>query len=462
VLVDGCASGAGYRFSLPNARFMPNPSTASLDLAPPADGRAIALVGVRAWASTRFAGSGVQIEGSIDVTDAAWTYANALGDALSAVDPVSAMSMTQPATRLRLVLRCRQSDRPRSLRTDGNTCYLNDPTPLELRGIEVTLSEDTPPSGSAVGGTLLGSEPVSGVRSVDYSITDGESGLARIEVVIGDTVVASRELTGRCSYADFTACPTLDRDTLSIDTRNVPDGGHVLALRIFDAAGNRQDVQVQAVDVQNSPRSPGAAGGGLAKLTAGFTGSSRSSVIVPFGRQVTVRGRLKRLSGAGLAKAQVEVFERSVRPGAKEVSVGRARTRSDGTFTYTLARGRPSRSVRLAYGSTASSGPLQVRVRAASTLKATLRGILVRFSGRVLSRPLPARGKIVKLQGKAPGFPWSRFVTLRTDRHGRFAGSYRLRAHRPGVKVQIRVVVPTERGYPYLSYHGRPVTLKVR
>jgi hypothetical protein len=88
---------------------------------------------------------------------------------------------------------------------------------------------------------------------------------------------------------------------------------------------------------------------------------------------------------------------------------------------------------------------------------------LVRFSGRVLSRPLPVRGKTVKLQGKAPGYAWSKpFAALRTDRRGRFAGSYRLHARRPGVKIQIRVVVPTERGYPYLSYHGRPATLRVR
>ena len=79
----------------------------------------------------------------------------------------------------------------------------------------------------------------------------------------------------------------------------------------------------------------------------------------------------------------------------------------------------------------------------------TLHGTLVRFSGRVLSRPLPAAGKRVILQGKAPGYEWAPFATMRTDRRGRFAGSYRLSVRRPGVRLQIRVRVPAERGYPY-------------
>jgi hypothetical protein len=51
---------------------------------------------------------------------------------------------------------------------------------------------------------------------------------------------------------------------------------------------------------------------------------------------------------------------------------------------------------------------------------------------------------------------------LRTDRRGRFSGTYRLRARRSGVSVQIRVLVPTQRSYPYLAYTGHPVTLRVR
>jgi hypothetical protein len=133
----------------------------------------------------------------------------------------------------------------------------------------------------------------------------------------------------------------------------------------------------------------------MAKLTAGFVTSSRSTVIVPFSRRATIRGRLTSISGSAIGKALIDVFERPVRAGAKEVALGRVTTGVDGSFSYTLAARRPSRSVRLAYGSLASSRLLNVRVRAASVLKATLRGTLLRFSGRVLSRPLPTGGSPV-------------------------------------------------------------------
>jgi hypothetical protein len=58
------------------------------------------------------------------------------------------------------------------------------------------------------------------------------------------------------------------------------------------------------------------------------------------------------------------------------------------------------------------------------------------------------------LQGRAPGFAWASFARVRTDRKGRFHGSYRLQARRPGVRLRIRVRVPTESGYPYLTFTG--------
>ena len=103
-----------------------------------------------------------------------------------------------------------------------------------------------------------------------------------------------------------------------------------------------------------------------------------------------------------------------------------------------------------------------MRVRAASRLRATLRGRVVRFSGRVLSGPIPRRGKRVLMEGRSPGSAWTQFKSLRTDRKGRFSGTYRLRVRRPGVALKIRAVVPSESGYGYLSSRSRAVTLRVR
>ena len=142
--------------------------------------------------------------------------------------------------------------------------------------------------------------------------------------------------------------------------------------------------------------------------------------------------------------------------------------RADATASsiFVLSRRLPSRAVKLVHRVPGSapvvSKALMLRVRAAATLRASLRGGTVRYEGPVLSRPLPARGKRVVLQGKAPGFAWADFARIRTNRHGGFAGTYRLRARRAGVVLRIRVKVPTEQGYPYLGYTGRPVSFRVR
>ena len=269
-----------------------------------------------------------------------------------------------------------------------------------------------------------------------------------------------------CSGADFAACPPTDRNTLSVDTRDVANGRHALSLRITDAAGNRHDEQVGTVDVRNiiSPAPEAqldASPASLAQLTATFARSSRPTLTVPFGTRVAIRGRLAGLAQPDLAGATVRVFERTATVGARELAVGTARTRDSGTFSYTLTARRPSRTVRLAYGST-SAPLLRVRVRAASTLRASLHGTTLRFSGRVLSRPLPPRGKRLLIEGTAPGFAWGKVASVRTDRRGRFFGTYRLAVRRPGVRLRIRVRIPTERGYPYLGYTGPPVLLTVR
>ncbi len=461
-MVDGCVADRGLSFELSVSRNMTYPSTASLDLAVPAD-RATAIERVRVWASTRLSATAGLLSAEIRATQVSGAVnLGGLGDVAEVVNEVP---IPERSTAVQLMLRCRGSDRPaiRAL----EYCVANEAAPLRIHGIEATIREDVPPTGSATGGSLLGDKLVSALRTLDYSTADQESGVARIEALLGGTIVAARDLGSRCAYADFAACPRSDRDTLVVDTRGVVDGRHALTLRTIDAAGNRHDESLGSIDVQNgSAAEPGGGIGlgaaGLAQLTAGFGGSLRPALIVPFGRRVAVRGRLTSSSGAAIARAQVDVFQRSTLAGANEVASGQAQTRADGRFTFKLAPRRPSRTVRLAYGAIASSPLLNIRVRAGASLKATLHGTVVRYSGRVLSRPLPRGGKLVRLEGRAPGFAWTKFATLRSDRLGRFAGRYRLRARRPGVRVQIRVRVPVERGYPYLTFTGRQVTLRVR
>ena len=463
-MADSCSADNGFSFVLPSTLTMGYLTRATIDLQLPSDARrVVSAEGLRVWTRTRLSGTGV-FEATVQVIlDSGVQTIKSIADGSEVTaDPVEA-TVPQGARRLRLDLLCRGSDRPVRIGPDDAFCQADHSVPLLVQGIEVTLREDVLPSGSVAGGSVLEAAPVAGTRSLEYTASDVESGLAKIEAVIGETVVGARDLTSRCSYADFTACPTSDRDTLLIDTSKVANGRHPLSLRVFDAAGNRRDVEVQLVDVQNAQNAVAQQAQsrlGFAHLSAAFAGSSRSTLSVPFGRRVVIRGRLASPSNSGIAKAQLDVFERSARAGAREVAVGRAQTRSDGTFSYELAARRPSRVVRLAYGSSASSRRLQVRVHAAAALRATLRGRLLRFSGQVLSRPLPATGKLVRLEGVSTGFKWRRFATLRTDRNGRFSGRFRLAGRRPGARYYMRVRMPAERGYPYLAATGKPVRLR--
>lgn len=470
--VDTCSAGGGFGFALPAVRSMGSLTRASLNFARSSDAQnAIEFRRLRLWVTTRLIGTGARLFVPTTVTMASGE--NRLVRILvppgsdASASPIDTI-LTDGTSMLQIALECGSTQDARaSLRVSTlPDCYPNDPMPLEVRGTEITLQEDVPPSGSSNGGTMLANGSLAGARTLDYVASDGESGLTRVEALIGDVIVAARDLSSTCAYADFRACPGQTTGSLSIDTRQIEDGRHLLSLRVSDAAGNRQVVQVRPVDIRNRasvPPDPSSS----ATVTVGFAGSSRSTLIIPYERRATLRGRFS-ASRPNLGNARIDVLERRAGKGAREVAVGTTRTRADGTFSYALARRKPSRTVRVVCrascgaGAPAVSGLLKLRVRAASTLRVSLSGKRVRFSGRVLARPIPAGGKRVMLQGRASGFKWATFADARTDRRGRFSGSYRLPIRRPGVKLQIRVSVPTQRAYSYLSYRSRSVSVRVR
>ncbi len=373
---------------------------------------------------------------------------------------VAEQQLTADTTNLSVSIRCGSPGLP------AETCVAANRVPLLVRGMEVTLREDVPPVVVSTTGSLIEAGPQSGLRNLTYAATDPGSGLSRVDVLLDETVVASRDLTPRCRYDDFAVCPTSDDETLEIETRAVPNGSYDLAVRVRDAAGNEQVVHgerpievANASPVESSSILPYA-------IVANFKGSSRSKLTVPYGRRVSVRGRLTQgfqPVGAGI---RLEVMERPDRRGAVEKQTRTVMTKADGSFSIGLATSRPSRVVRLAYrpagGGQVVSQPLKLRVRAASRVHASLRGRVVRFSGRVLSEPIPKRGKRLQMEGRSPGSAWTPFKNLRTDKTGRFSGTYRLRVRRPGVQLKIRAIVPSESGYGYLSSRSRAVTLRVR
>jgi hypothetical protein len=225
----------------------------------------------------------------------------------------------------------------------------------------------------------------SGLRTLRYAASDSASGLSRVDVLLNESVVASRDLTPSCRYADFAVCPTSDDDTLQIDTRAGPNGSYDLAVRVRDAAGNEQVVHgerpvevANASPVESSSLFPYA-------LVVRFKGSSRSKLTVPYGRRVSVRGRLTQGAQPVGAGIPLDVMERPDRRGAVEKPTRTVMTKADGSFSIGLATSRPSRVVRLAYrpagGGQVASQALKLRVRAAARVRASLRGRVVHFSG---------------------------------------------------------------------------------
>lgn len=369
--------------------------------------------------------------------------------------PYETPLLPEGATRFRVVLACSVNH--------PDDCHPASQRQLDIKGAEITLAEDVPPAIELRSGTLASDGPQVGTRTIGYAVTDKESGVLKVEGLLGDTVVGTRDLSGVCSYAELNACPAADADELVVDTRAVPDGSYAFRLRVTDAAGNRVATPMSHPVVINN----GGTVNSNVRLTARFLGNGRSTTTSRYRRRIAIRGRLTDVAGRAIPKAGIQVIERHAQTGAN-LRARQVSTDTRGRFGYRVRATGPSRSIRLEYAAKVHGEDalgrrtLHLRVQAASALRVGLRGVRVRYAGRVISRPIPSRGKLVVMQGRVPGGSWQTFATKRTNRRGRFSGGYHLRVYRPGVTLQFRVRVPRERGYPYATGYGRIVTKKVR
>lgn len=345
----------------------------------------------------------------------------------------------------------------------GEPCTPVDTNILEVRGVEATLEENIAPSGSIEGGDLLGDGPKSGVRTLTYKASDAESGVLRVSAVVGKAVVGTTDFAGSCEHGALAACATTRNGSIEIDTRKIPDGIYPVSLRVTDAAGNEQSipsstaVQVLNRDIGSSVPSPAAPGG--LRLTAEFAANRRTTFTAGFRKRVTVRGLLVSASGQPVQGASLNIAQQSEVSGRTKKLT--ATTAPDGTFRYVIRRATTPRSIRIEYGEHPANfvaRTLRLRVRASARLRVSLRGVLVRYRGRVASRPLRKGGTVVNIQGRAPGADWKTFARRQADRNGDFGGTYRLRIRRPGVRLQFRVVVPKQKGFAFEAHVGRPVT----
>jgi hypothetical protein len=175
------------------------------------------------------------------------------------------------------------------------------------------------------------------------------------------------------------------------------------------------------------------------------------------GRSLRLHGRLTNADGQPIDGATVEVSSDSPGDAVGLVPVGQARTDRSGRFTY-MVRATRNKVLRFRYSGSrrirAAASDFALSVPAASSITATPRrlrnGQTVRLSGRVQTRPLPPAGKLIEVQAYFRG-RFRTFSTTRAGTNGRWRFNYRFGGTRGRVPYRLRVRLPAEGGYPFVT-----------
>lgn len=191
-----------------------------------------------------------------------------------------------------------------------------------------------------------------------------------------------------------------------------------------------------------------------AQLFAGFAGHNLESRVVPYGRRSVITGQLRDSEGHGIPGEPLCIEQRARFPGAPYTMIGMTTTLADGTWSFILPSG-PSRRIRINYGGApkVTSVFLSLGVRAHATLRLRSRphrrGRRIVFSGRI---PGPVAGKrVVALRARTPDGRKLLTELARTDVLGRFRIGHTFRRGLSAKRLVSWVVVPAQRGYPYLA-----------
>jgi hypothetical protein len=348
-----------------------------------------------------------------------------------------------------------------------SSCTFSPPDSVQIHQAMLTLREDVAPIFGGFGGTVLTGTPRAGRQTLRYDATDADSGVRMVTALVDQSPVASDDLSGACSYADFNACPSAVRGRdISFDVSRFGIGQHTLAVVADDAAGNRSVQEVGSFDVGAVP---GAAGRGAingrngsdkASLTARIGG--RRSATTDYGSRVVIRGRLVSDDKQPIDGASIDVLRRTIVRGSAMRLVDRVQTGSDGRWRIVLTTRLPSSRLRFAYRSHENDAvdaaradvTLKVRARVRLTvLRHTVRPFgVIELRGRVAGSPRPPHGKLVELRARAKGTRrWIQFRSVRTDGRGRFRVSYRLQKGYRNVTYEFQALARTDPGYPYTT-----------
>lgn len=249
------------------------------------------------------------------------------------------------------------------------------------------------------------------------------------------------------------------------DSSAYPAGEYEFRATAYDAAGNA----VTTLD---------RAGGTAMRLSGPLKVPVRLLLIrggqersVRYGRGTWFAGRALAGRRTPLASVPIKVIERFATGSSPRERVSTVRTDETGRFGVRLAPG-PSREVVATVAPTATtrgtdSRSLTLTVHShvalhASAGVAKIGGSPLVFRGKVAGQgaTMPPDGKVVQLQFRLPGLPWSEFRSVRTGPDGRFRYAYRFSDDDSrGVRFQFRAYAPAQAGWPYEPAGSLPVTV---
>ena len=350
-----------------------------------------------------------------------------------------------------------------------------------ISGARIVLNDPTRPSADVEASGLLAGGRRAGSDAVTLDASDN-GGIRRIEIVdlsggglvgVEDYSTGSRTDSGAtCSFRLKKACPSLRNET--VRPTNLAAGRRTLRVRVIDAGGNVTEQGPYVVDVATpSDRGPlngsGATDGG--KLTAHFSGGSKTHKTVGYRKRATVSGRLLNSAGRPVSGALLKVLTRDRRSNAKFVQRWTAKTGADGAYRVKV-RAAASRLVQVAWAShVRDPGPQEsayvtLNARASSSLKASPRvvgvGQSLRLSGTIRG-VVPSRGVPLIFQGRSGGGRFTTFADGRANGKGRFKVRYRFRSgDSRGHSFTFRVKLRGDARFPYALGYSKRVRVRVR
>ena len=248
------------------------------------------------------------------------------------------------------------------------------------------------------------------------------------------------------------------------DSAAYPAGEYEFRASAYDVAGNGA-ASLQRVDGTAMRLS------GPLKVPVRILIRGSKERALRYGRGTWFAGRALAARRTPLADAAIRVVERFAGGSSPEERVSTVRTDAGGWFGIRLASG-PSREVLATVAPSAttrgaSSGPMALTVHSRVILRASAKvakigGSPLIFRGKVASEgtTIPVDGKVVQLQFRLPGLPWSEFRSVRTGPGGRFRYAYRFSDDDSrGVRFQFRAYAPTQAGWPYEPAGSLPVSV---